>query len=275
MPELPEVEIVKRSLEKILGPNIQILGAEVRRKDIRFEIPKNLVEKVLRQNVLSIRRRAKYLLFDMSSGVLLNHLGMTGSWRVLLKGEDLGVHDHFVLHLSDGKTLVFRDPRRFGMLDFFDIADEFKNKRLKDLGPEPLDQETFTAEYLFLKTRKRVTAIKTFIMNQNVVVGVGNIYASEALFMAKVNPLKKAKRLSQKECRILVHSIAKVLENAIELGGSTIRDFVSSDGVYGNYQDQFAVYGRAGQDCKVCSTRLKSKVITGRSTFWCPKCQKA
>lgn len=274
MPELPEVEIVKRSLEKILTPDVEILRAEVRRKDIRFVIPKNLAKKLEKQIVRRIYRRAKYLLFEMPSGTMLNHLGMTGSWRLLLAGEALGVHDHLVLSLSTGQSLVFRDPRRFGMLDFFQTHEESKHIRLKDLGPEPLDPKTFTAQYLFQKTRKRVTAIKTFIMNQNVVVGVGNIYASEALFLAKINPLKKAERLTQKEAENLVQAISKVLYSAIELGGSTIRDFVSSDGVYGNFQNQFMVYGRAGENCKVCEASLKSKVITGRSTFWCPDCQK-
>ncbi len=274
MPELPEVEIVKQSLEKILTPEIEILKAEVRRKDIRFEIPKNLATKLKNQKIDKIRRRAKYLLFDMKSGVLLNHLGMTGSWRVLLPNEDLGIHDHFCLYLSNEKTLVFRDPRRFGMIDFFEKNAESKNKSLKDLGPEPLDEKTFSAEYLFEATRKRQTPIKSFIMNQKVVVGVGNIYASEALFLAKINPLKKAARLSQLESVKLREAIFQILQSAIRLGGSTIRDFVSSDGVYGNFQNQFSVYDREGEQCKICETRLKSKVLTGRSTYWCPSCQK-
>ncbi len=274
MPELPEVEIVKLSLEKILTPETEILSAEVRRKDIRFPIPKNLAAKLKNQKVLSIRRRAKYLLFEMSSGTLLNHLGMTGSWRVLMKGEDLGIHDHFCLYLSNQKTLVYRDPRRFGMLDFIQPGQELAHLRLKSLGPEPLDEKIFTPEYLFKVTRKRQTAVKTFIMDQKVVVGVGNIYASEALFIAKINPLKKSAKITQAETVRLREAIAQVLRSAISLGGSTIRDFVSSDGVYGNFQNQFAVYGRDKEECKICKTRLKSKVVTGRSTYWCPKCQK-
>ena len=274
MPELPEVEIVRLSLEKILTPEIEILKAEVRRKDIRFEIPKNLAAKLKNQHIRKIRRRAKYLLFETETGVLLNHLGMTGSWRILIPNEDLGIHDHFCLHLSNSKTLVFRDPRRFGMIDFFNKVDEHKNIRLKNLGPEPLDETAFSAEYLFQTTRKRQTAIKTFIMNQKIVVGVGNIYASEALFLAKINPLKKAARISQLESERLRSSIFQILQTSIKLGGSTIRDFVSSDGVYGNFQNQFSVYDRGGEECKICKTRLKSKVLTGRSTYWCSSCQK-
>jgi len=280
MPELPEVEIVKRSLEKILTPETIVLHAEVRRPDIRFQIPKNLNAKMQNQRIISIRRRAKYLLFEMRSGFLLNHLGMTGSWRLLAKTpknakrEKLGPHDHFCLHLSNGEQLVFRDPRRFGMLDFIEPGQELTNLRLKDLGPEPLDQKSFTVDYLFKVSRERRVPVKSFIMNQKIVVGVGNIYASEALFFAGVSPLKKAGRLSLKECAHLVASIGRVLNSAIEQGGSSIRDFVSGDGVVGNYQSQFAVYGRDGQACQHCKARLKSKVIVGRTSFWCPQCQK-
>ncbi len=274
MPELPEVEIVKQSLQKILTPEIEILRAEVRRKDIRFKIPKNLPEKLNHQRVRQIRRRAKYLLFEMDSGTLLNHLGMTGSWRLLLEDEELGIHDHFCLHLSDKRNLVFCDPRRFGMLDFLEKGKEDESARLKHLGPEPLNEKEFSAEYLFQSSRKRRTPIKTFIMNQKIVVGVGNIYASEALFLAKINPLKKASRISKIEASRLREAIFNILQIAIKLGGSTIRDFVSGDGNYGNFQNQFAVYSRGSLPCKICQTRLKSKVITGRSSFWCPKCQR-
>ncbi len=274
MPELPEVENVRLSLAKILTPETEIIEATLRRKDIRFKVPPALVAKIKNKSIIQIRRRAKYLLFDFANGTMLNHLGMTGSWRLLQASEEFGIHDHFFLKLSTQQTLVFRDPRRFGMLDFFETKKEAQHPRLKDLGPEPLDEGKFSHEYLFQKTRKRQTPIKTFIMNQKNVVGVGNIYASEALFNSKISPFKKASKLTSEETGRLRIAIFEILKKAIELGGSSIRDFVSGDGAYGSFQNQFSVYARQKQNCKICKTVIKMKVQTGRSTFWCPKCQK-
>jgi formamidopyrimidine-DNA glycosylase len=274
MPELPEVEIVRRSLQKIVSLEPIIIKVNLFRPDIRFVIPKIISKKLVNQKIVSVERRAKYLLFKTPVGYLLSHLGMTGSWRILKLNEAYTPHDHFSLKFKDGRELVFRDPRRFGMIDFVENGATKTHIRLKNLGPEPLDQAEFTGEYLFSQIKNRKSPIKNFIMDQKFVVGVGNIYASEVLFAAKINPQKKAYRLSKNECLLLVHMIQKTLSSAIERGGSTIRDFISSDGAYGSFQNNFSVYGRGGQTCRKCGATIKTKMFSGRSTFWCPHCQK-
>lgn len=274
MPELPEVEIVRRSLQKIVSLESVIIKVNLFRPNIRFEIPKIISKKLVNQKIISVERRAKYLLFKTPAGYLLSHLGMTGSWRILKLNEAYTPHDHFSLKFKDGRELVFRDPRRFGMIDFVE-NDEIKTHiRLKNLAPEPLDAGSFTDEYLFSKIKNRKSPIKNFIMDQKFVVGVGNIYASEVLFAAKINPNRKAYRLSKSDCVRLVRMIKDILSSAIERGGSTIRDFVSGDGEYGTFQNNFSVYGRCGQTCRKCGASIKTKMFSGRSTFWCPHCQK-
>lgn len=272
MPELPEVETVRAGLEKILQNGPVIERVELRRKDIRFQIPLDLPKRLKGQTILSVRRRAKYLLLETPKVILLSHLGMTGSWRIAKTGDE-NSHDHCVIYLHDGRRLVYRDPRRFGLLDLLELGGEKEHPRLKDLGPEPLDEKAFTAEYLFKMSRSRSVASKVFIMNQNIVVGVGNIYASEAMFAAGIRPHKNAGRLTLRECERLVSEIRKILAQAIEAGGSSIRDFQSAYGIAGGFQKEFRVYDRAGESCPVCKTTLKAKVMGGRSTFWCPNCQ--
>jgi len=273
MPELAEVETVCRGLQETLRSKPEISRVEIRRPDIRFEIPKDLKNSLLKQPVMGIRRRAKYILFDLPNGSLLCHLGMTGSWRLRANNEDLGPHDHFTLTMSDGRELIFNDPRRFGMLDWVELGQEAKHPRLKHLGAEPLDERQFSAEILFRLTRKRDLAIKVLIMNQKYIVGVGNIYASEALFRAGVRPPRPARRLSFDECRRLVDSIRKVLQEAIAAGGSTISDFQAVNGNSGYFQTNFWVYARDGEDCRRCSAKIKTKILGGRSTYWCASCQ--
>lgn len=277
MPELPEVETVRRGLESLWRSHPIIVDVKLKRKDLRFPFPKKLKENLCGQRILGVRRRAKYLLIDTESGTLLSHLGMTGSWREVKSREtdpyEGDPHSHVELVLNDGRKFIYRDPRRFGMLDFFKKEKEDSHPRLKELGPEPLNQE-FSADYLFSKSRKRATAIKVFIMNQEVVVGVGNIYASEALFRAKIKPTKLAGKISKDEAARLVSAIKSILEEAITAGGSTIRDYTQAGGDEGSFQDAHQVYEKAGEACPVCGNPIKSKVIGGRSTYWCPLCQR-
>lgn len=274
MPELPEVETVRSGLSEILEGKPIIEKVKLLRPDLRWPIPKKLPSAVAGQPVTGVRRRAKYLLIDTPKGSLLSHLGMTGSWRLDDRDPDPKAHDHCVIILQDGRQLVFRDPRRFGMLDFIASGQEAIHPRLKDLGPEPLDDILFNAEILYRASRKRRIAAKVFVMDQKVVVGVGNIYASEALFRAGIKPQKLASRLSFDECDRLVHSIKSVLRAAIEAGGSSIRDYRDASGESGSFQDAHLVYDRGGEPCRVCGTKIRSKVMGGRSTYWCPNCQK-
>ena len=275
MPELPEVEVVKRGLQQEIGENAKIIKFEFRRKDLRHKIPISRLKKIEGESILSIERRAKYLLFATDSAGFISHLGMTGTWRVLEHKDDLGAHDHILLHIltsaNQTKVLVYRDPRRFGVFDYW----QRKSEKLQwggDLGPEPLLSE-FNADYLFKKSRKRHTPIKTFIMDQKIVVGVGNIYASESLFLSGISPTKPAGKLSRVETQRLVLNIQQVLHKAIAAGGSSIRDFRTFHGDPGGYHLQHFVYDRAGEQCRKCNTTIRSKVLAGRSTFWCPGCQ--
>ena len=272
MPELPEVETMRSGLEMILGPIAQIQTVTLMRADIRFKIPKSLPAELKGQRILGVRRRAKYLLFDTPTVSLLSQLGMTGSWRIEKPG-DRDKHDHCLIALTDGRTLVFRDPRRFGVIDLIHQGQESTHKLLKHLGPEPLDEMAFKSDVLYAKSRKRKVSVKVFIMDQKVVVGVGNIYASEVLFRAKVSPLKKSGRLTRLEVERIVAAIRDVLKAAISAGGSSIRDYRQAGGESGAFQDAHLVYDRKGEPCLICGTPIRMRVLGGRSTFWCPSCQ--
>ncbi|HVK60716.1 MAG TPA: bifunctional DNA-formamidopyrimidine glycosylase/DNA-(apurinic or apyrimidinic site) lyase [Bdellovibrionales bacterium] len=271
MPELPEVETVRRGLEEIVAKRPRIKKIRLLRKDIRFAIPRKLPQFFEGERIVGIRRRAKYLLIDTEHRSLLSHLGMTGSWRVLQ--GDLDKHDHFLIELEDGRTLAFRDPRRFGIIDFVERGAEETHVRLKHLGPEPLDESAFTTDLFFKRSRKRKSAIKVFLMDQETVVGVGNIYASEVLFRSRVKPTKLTGKITKDEASRIVSNVRLVLEEAIEAGGSSISDYRKADGESGAFQDRFMVYDRKGEPCRVCKGPIRSKVIGGRSTFWCPRCQ--
>ncbi len=271
MPELPEVEIVKRGLSEILVDQPKIVRIEFMRKDLRDPMPMARLKKLEGAQILTVHRRAKYLIIETDRGGILSHLGMTGTWRVAGKGEERD-HDHIYLHLSNGLRLAYRDPRRFGIFEDIDLEHQEKNKRLSALGPEPLDDD-FNAGYLKNKLSEKQTSIKVAIMNQEVVVGVGNIYASEALFRSGIRPDKKAGRVSKTQVQLLVQEIKRVLTLAIEAGGSSISDFKNSSGQSGYFQNNFQVYDRKGEPCVVCATPIRSSVLGGRSTFWCRKCQ--
>lgn len=275
MPELPEVENVRLSLQSQGSLGQEFARVELLRKNLRTALKPELARKLPGQKLIAIQRRAKFLLFETGEFILLSHLGMTGSWRLVGANEivELQKHDHVVLHFVSGQKLIYNDPRRFGVLELIPKAKLPQNKWLKNLGLEPLE-ENFNDEFLFASTRKRKAPIKGFLMDQRNVVGVGNIYASEALFRAKVKPVRPAGKLSRREAVLLVESLREILRQAIVAGGSTISDYRNSKGESGSFQLSFQVYDRAKKPCQMCGEAIKSKVIAGRNTFWCPNCQR-
>lgn len=270
MPELPEVEVVKRGLQEILKHQPILEKVELTRKDLREPMPVKALRKLEGEKLLSVERRAKYLLLWTPQGAMISHLGMTGTWRVAQKGEEKD-HDHIYLHFSGGLRLAYRDPRRFGVFDF--SKEPFMHAKFKDLGPEPLSEE-FTGEELFRRLRNKQVSLKIAIMDQKIVVGVGNIYASEALFAAGIRPTKVAQKLSRDKADVLVTEIKKILTLSIEKGGSSISDFAQASGESGYFQNTFKVYDRAGDKCFTCTSPIKSEILGGRNTFWCSRCQK-
>ena len=270
MPELPEVETTRRGiLPALVGT--RVIDAVVRDRRLRWPIVPHLEDALRGEIVRGVERRAKYLLIRFDSGTLIVHLGMSGSLRILDAAIPPTLHDHWDLVLESGKVLRFHDPRRFGSAHWTD-ADPLEHPLLAKLAPEPLS-EAFDADYLFKATRKRAVAIKLFIMNSLMVVGVGNIYASEALFRAGISPRKAARRLSRAEATALTRSIKEVLTAAIEIGGTTLRDYVNADGIPGYFRQQLFVYERGGEPCRVCKMPVKHVLQGQRSTYWCARCQ--
>ncbi len=269
MPELPEVETVRAGLERLLAGAV-IRRVDLQRHDLRAPIPQELPARLAGQPITAIRRRAKYLLIETPGATLLCHLGMTGTWRVAPPGDER-THDHAYLHLADGRRLVFRDPRRFGLLDL--LPADGRHPALAGLGPEPLGP-AFSGDYLATVLRGRKAPLKALIMDQRLVVGVGNIYAQEALFRVRLRPTRPAGRVPRAALSDLVAAIRAILGEAIAAGGSTISDFHHAGGEAGWFQHSFQVYGRAGQPCSACSAPLRSDVIAGRSTVWCRRCQR-
>lgn len=270
MPELPEVEVVRRGLEEILKDQPVLKKVELMRPDLREPIPAKKISTLIGEKLLSVERRAKYLLLWTKKGALLSHLGMTGTWRVAPKGDERD-HDHIYLHFAGGLRLAYRDPRRFGCFDYVNISQ--KHPKLAELGPEPLSSD-FTGAVLWESLRGKTVALKVALMDQKIVVGVGNIYASEALFAAGIKPTLVSQRLSKERAEVLVDEIKKILSRAIEQGGSSISDFAQATGESGYFQTTFRVYGREGEACVTCGQQVRAKVLGGRNTFWCSRCQK-
>ncbi len=249
-----------------------MVDATVRERRLRWPIVAHFEAAVRGQRVHAVERRAKYILIRLDTGTLILHLGMSGSLRLVKAGVLPRTHDHWDLRLDSGWILRFHDPRRFGSLHWTE-ADPELHPLLARLAPEPLGT-AFDGEYLFRATRKRSVAIKQFIMNSQVVVGVGNIYASEALFRARVSPRRAAGRLSRKEAAALARAIKDVLGEAIKIGGTTLRDYVGADGTPGYFRQKLFVYERKGAACRVCRSLVKQFVQGQRSTYWCPTCQR-
>ncbi|MDR2215771.1 MAG: bifunctional DNA-formamidopyrimidine glycosylase/DNA-(apurinic or apyrimidinic site) lyase [Nevskiaceae bacterium] len=270
MPELPEVETTRSGIEPhVTGRTIERLAVHERR--LRWPIARTLAAWAQGQKITQVRRRAKYLLLRLERGWLMLHLGMSGSLRVLPVRTALDAHDSFDIEMDSGWTLRYNDPRRFGSL-FHLKGDPARHKLLRDLAPEPLEP-AFNADYLFRVTRKRSAAIKQVIMNSHLVVGVGNIYASEALFRARIRPGRAAKSLSRAECAALVTAIRAVLRMAIPHGGTTLRDYVGADGKPGYFKRKLWVYERAGLPCRRCGATVRKRAQGQRSTYYCAQCQ--
>ena len=271
MPELPEVETTCRGIAPHIENNI-IDKVVVRNRNLRWPIPNGLNTTLKQQKILSVTRRAKYLLLNTEKGTLILHLGMSGSLRIVPTNTPAEKHDHFELQFSNGICCRLRDPRRFGAV-LWSKDDVLEHKLLVNLGPEPLEKN-FNAALLFEKTRKRKTSIKQFIMDAKIVVGVGNIYASESLFLAGITPTKPAGKITQQETTALVKAIKKILKDAIKQGGTTLKDFTASDGKPGYFKQKLTVYDRKDQPCISCKKPIKHITLGQRSTFYCAHCQK-
>ena len=270
MPELPEVETTRRGLAPHCSGR-HLLAAVVRNPKLRWPVPDDLSARVAGQHIIQIDRRGKYLIINLSHGALILHLGMSGSLRVQDSATPAGVHDHVDLILDNHTCIRLRDPRRFGAV-LWTQNDAARHPLLENLGPEPLS-DAFDGAYLYRISRGRSSAIKQFVMDSHQVVGVGNIYANEALFSAGIRPGTAAGRLSKTRCTALVAAIQETLARAIEAGGSSLRDFVNSAGEPGYFQQQYKVYGRSGEPCRVCGQLIRLRRQGQRSTFYCSKCQ--
>lgn len=270
MPELPEVETVRTGLETLLvGRRIESVVCH--RSSLRYPLPGLAV--VTGKEIMQVRRRAKYLLFDLEGGqVLVWHLGMTGQFHVLPQQTEAGAHEHVRFNLSDGQSLRYRDARRFGYADLLNSDEVKQHPWFAKLGPEPLKSD-FNGGHLFAVCHKRKAPIKSVIMDAAVVVGVGNIYASESLFRAGIHPARAAGRISHRRLVVLTEMIKQVLAEAIEAGGSSISDFVHTDGQPGYFSHAFRVYGRQGEMCDCCGKAIKRLIQAGRSSFYCSGCQ--
>jgi len=270
MPELPEVEISRLGIAPWLEQQ-QVCRVTVRERRLRWPVPEAIDSVLPGKFIRSLRRRAKYLLFDTDSGTMMLHLGMSGSLRIVHPDEPAGKHDHVDIVVANGKALRFRDPRRFGSLLWTTEPDS--HPLLRDLGPEPLTAD-FDGNYMWRRARGRRISVKQFVMNAAVVVGVGNIYASEALFLAGIHPKRHADRIALPRMLLLADSIRTVLERAIEAGGTTLRDFHGGDGEPGYFSQQLNVYGRDGLPCFTCNRPITVTVLGQRSTFYCTHCQR-
>lgn len=271
MPELPEVEVTRQGIEPYLL-NQRIVHVIVRNPCLRWPIQSNLEEILVGQEITAIVRRAKYLLLICSKGTLIVHLGMSGSLRLIFAQVPPQKHDHFDLELANGVILRFRDPRRFGAI-LWNTGDVMQHPLLAQLGEEPLCP-SFDGKSLYERTRNRISSIKEILMNNRIVVGIGNIYANEALFRAGIHPRTMAGKIGLSQYEKLACSIKTILSAAIEAGGSSLRDFVKCDGSPGYFQQQYWVYGRANQPCRICGSMIKQIKQGQRSSFYCPECQK-
>jgi formamidopyrimidine-DNA glycosylase len=283
MPELPEVETVRRGLTPVMEGQV-IARATVNRPDLRWPFPPDMAARLTGQRVVALRRRSKYILADLTSGEsLLIHLGMSG--RMLVSGDPLGrfvhdhpapeKHDHVVLDMEGGARITFNDPRRFGAMDLLPTVTAEAHPLLARLGPEPLGN-AFNEPYLMAALKGRNTPIKSALLDQRIVAGLGNIYVCEALFRARISPLRRAGSLSGKRAAALVPIIRAVLADAITAGGSSLRDFRQADGELGYFQHSFDVYGREGEPCRSvgCKGHIARVTQAGRSSFYCPQCQR-
>ena len=269
MPELPEVETTKTGIAPFVE-NQKITDVIVRQWQLRWPVPKGLKAKLKNVSIKKVLRRAKYLLLETDIGYLMLHLGMSGKLAIVDKSVEIKKHDHFDLAFNNGKILRFNDPRRFGSILW--TCDPSEHKLIKNLGPEPLSPE-FTGEFLYNITKKRKANIKSIIMNSHIVVGVGNIYACEALFLSNIHPTQPASSISLKKYIELVKNIKSILKKSIKAGGTTLKDFLNADGKPGYFSQKLFVYGRENDSCQTCNETIENIRLNQRSTFFCPNCQ--
>ena len=276
MPELPEVEITRRGIQPALVGR-RVTDVIVRESRLRWPVPKNLGKNLIGQTITGVGRRGKYLLIKTALGHLIIHLGMSGSLRTIDASIPPRRHDHIDIVLDSGKCLRLRDPRRFGAV-LWSSDDPLRHPLLVKLGPEPItsdiDQQVFNGDYLYDRSRGRRRAVREFIMDSHIVVGVGNIYANEALFIAGIDPRRGAGRISRPRYRHLATAIADTLTRAIAAGGTTLRDFSNADGDPGYFQQTLNVYAREGENCRNCGNKIQRLVRSGRSLYYCPRCQR-
>lgn len=270
MPELPEVETTRLGLLPLEGQTVA--KVTIRHPTLRWPIPDHLPNTLADQKLISITRRAKYLLCHFKQGCLLLHLGMSGRLCLLDDEYPPEKHDHFDLVFKSGHVMRLHDPRRFGAVLWEDGGSEYEHPLLASLGPEPLST-AFDGEYLYSNLQRKKSAIKVAIMDSKIVVGVGNIYAAESLFRARIHPQKSANTLSKADCHRLAEAIKHTLEAALKAGGSSLRDFFGADGNPGYFQQSYAVYGRTDEPCHVCQQSVKCIRLGQRSTFFCSNCQ--
>lgn len=270
MPELPEVETTRRGIKPYIDQQT-VKEIIVRQPKLRWPVPAE-IEQMEGQLVESVTRRGKYILLETATGTALIHLGMSGSLRIVDAGAEVEKHDHVDIVIETGKAIRLRDPRRFGAF-LWTTQNPLKHKLIRSLGPEPLTDD-FNVDYLYQASRGRTMSIKQFIMNGHIVVGVGNIYACESLFMAGISPKWAAGKVSKKRYQKFVEEIKTVLANAIKQGGTTLKDFVQVEGSPGYFKQELNTYGRAGESCFICQSTIKQITQGQRSTFYCAKCQR-
>jgi formamidopyrimidine-DNA glycosylase len=270
MPELPEVETVRQGLMPHLLHQ-RVLAVTLRQEQLRWPVPRSIIQSLPDETLVAIDRRGKYLLFQTEKGTLIAHLGMSGQLRIVTKEVKPEKHDHLDIIFYNDKVLRFTDPRRFGSILWTEDCPH-QHPLLIKIGPEPLTDE-FDAEYLQQASSRRYTAVKAFIMNSEIVAGIGNIYANESLFHAGIDPQTSCHTLSLEQCKKLVVAIKDVLVHAIKQGGTTLKDFTSAEGKPGYFAQKLYVYGRANQPCLVCQSVLRQFQLNRRSTVYCPTCQ--
>jgi formamidopyrimidine-DNA glycosylase len=274
MPELPEVETVRRTLAPAIGA--RITGVEQSGKPLRLgrPMPFAAIRKALvGKRITAVRRHGKYLLVDVEGGhALIVHLGMSGRFRLVAAGAEKAAHTHLIIALEDGRQLRFVDPRRFGQIDLVRHGEEAAHPSLAVLGRDPLEHG-ISGPWLHEQAQRRTVSLKSFLLDQSVIAGVGNIYASEALWRVRVRPTRRARRLDAKTASALARAVHDVLEHALDKGGTSLKDFVDADGVEGDNYEYLKVYGREGEPCPRCRTKIRRSIIQGRATYFCPTCQ--
>lgn len=273
MPELPEVETVKNTLKKLLYKKTIKDVSIYYKKIIEYPISDKFKEKIKNQTINDIKRRGKWLIFELDNYYLLSHLRMEGKYFIKNAETDIEKHEHIVFHLDNGKDLRYRDTRKFGRMLLVD-KDKLENTRqIMELGYEPWD-ELLTKEYLYDKLRSKTIPIKNSLLDQTIIAGIGNIYADEILFLSNINPIDKSNTITKDKCQRIIDNTKEVLERAINAGGTTIRSYESSEGVHGRFQQSLLVHAREKDKCNICGTIIEKKIVGGRGTYYCKVCQK-